>query len=59
MSIFFETLDEIENRFLSNSHNFPILVDTLIGIDSLLENTNDDVNIGLSNSLKSSVRIKT
>ena len=50
MSIFFETLDEIENRFLSNSRNAPMLACMLIELDNLIENNNDDVNLGLLNA---------
>ena len=50
-----ETLDKIENRFLSNPHNVSLLVDTLTELYNLIENTNDDINRGLLNTLKKAV----
>ena len=50
MSNFVNTLDEIENLFLSNSHKVSMLVKFLIGLDNLIENTNDDMNLGLLNT---------
>ena len=55
MSNFVEILDKIENRFISNSHNAPILVETLIELDALVGNTNDHINLGLLNALKKEV----
>ena len=49
----FGTLDEIENNFLSNLHNVYMLVDNmLIELDNLIENSNDEINLGLLNALK-------
>ena len=48
MSNFVYTLDEMENRFLSNLHNVFILVDMLIDLDDLIQNANDETNLGAS-----------
>ena len=52
ISNFVETLDEIRNRFLSNSHNVPSLADMMIELDNLIENDDAGVNLGLLNTLK-------
>ena len=55
MSNFFEILDEIENLFLSNPHDVPLLVDSLIELNSLIDNTNDEISHVLLNDLKREV----
>ena len=52
MSNFIEAVDGIENHFLANPHYVSILIDTLIDLDNLIENTNDEINCRLSNTLK-------
>ena len=52
MSNFVDALEEIENIFLSKLHNFSTLEDVLIEFDNLIENTADEINLGLINSLK-------
>ena len=52
MSNVVETMDEIENRFLSNPCNAPLLANTSIELGNLIENTNNDINRGLLNALK-------
>ena len=47
MSNFFYALEEIENRFLSNSRNISMLVGALIELDNLIENAADEINLGL------------
>ena len=50
MSNFVEILDEIENRFLSNSHSASMLVGMLIELDNLIEKYNYNASLGLLNA---------
>ena len=50
MSNFVDTLDEIDNRFLSNLHNASTSVDALKELDNLIENANDDMSMGSLNA---------
>ena len=50
MSNFVDTLDEIDNRFLSNFHNVSTSVDALKELDNLIENANDDMSMGSLNT---------
>ena len=52
MHNFVQILGEIENLFLSNSHNISTLVGALIESDNLFEITNDGTSLGLLNTLK-------
>ena len=55
MSNLVDTLEEIENCFLSNFHNVSVLIETLIELDNFIENTADEINLGLINALKKPV----
>ena len=57
MSNFVETLDQIDNHFVSNSNNVFMLVYMLIELDHLIQNTNFDINLGLLNALR--IRVET
>ena len=52
MSNFVDTLEETENRFLSNLQNVSMLIDTLTELDNLLENASENINLVLINTLK-------
>ena len=56
---FQETLDDIENRFLTNPEDMSLLVGMLIELDNFIENTNDEINRGLLTALKKCFKTKT
>ena len=50
MTNFIDTLDGIENLFLSNLCRISALAGTLIELDALIEKSNDDASLGLLNA---------
>ena len=52
MHTFQETLYGVENRFLTNLEDAPLIVGTLRELDNLIENTNDELNRRLLNASK-------
>ena len=52
MSNFEDTIDDIENRFLTNSEEVSLLAGVIIEIDSLIEQTIDEINCRRLVSLK-------
>ena len=59
MSNFFDTLDEIENRFISNSHDVSMIACMSMKLDILIKNDNNDINLGLLNALKKIIKTVT
>ena len=52
MSNFEETLDDIENRFITNPEDASLLAGTIIELGNLIENDNDTINRGRLSTLK-------
>ena len=47
-----ETLDGVKNRFLARPEDVCFLVRILTELESLIENTNAELNRGLENAMK-------
>ena len=59
MSNFVDTLEEIDNSFLSNLCNVSMLVDMKIELDNLIKNTTNEINIGLISAFKKRIKAVT
>ena len=52
MSSFKDTIDDIENRFLANPEEVPLIVGLIIEVENIIDQTLDEINRGTLVALK-------